>query len=298
MARPYDIRQGSGCPKCAGKKQSGEVCTRLVFALRQFAIYMGLDENKIETETPVRPGQLTRYDITSTFGKKMCITEVGWFKFNDQWHRGKKRAKSDTLKRKQALEDKHRFHAVSNDQKNLEHGTFYEVIMHHTGAKPDDVYRFLNSFLDNHCIKDMKAYYEWVKKSYVNNATAKTRAEIEECIKTKGPWPKQGEDPNSYCRFRSLLTPRGRNYDKYLALLAMKAGHGKGRERRKGKPTIQKPGKSGFKGVCKGSKYSATITQNGKKIWLGIYPTAIEAARAYDAAAKKHYGKNAILNFP
>jgi hypothetical protein len=57
-----------------------------------------------------------------------------------------------------------------------------------------------------------------------------------------------------------------------------------------------------YKGVCrrfecKGIKYRAQITVNREKIMLGTFDTEYEAALVYDAAAKKHHGSFARLNF-
>lgn len=63
----------------------------------------------------------------------------------------------------------------------------------------------------------------------------------------------------------------------------------------------RKIGKSGYRGVHQykdTSRYCAYVSESGKMIYLGMFDSAIEAARARDAAASELYGESAILNFP
>lgn len=46
------------------------------------------------------------------------------------------------------------------------------------------------------------------------------------------------------------------------------------------------------------SKFRAAVTVNGKTKYLGVYASEKAAARAYDDAARKHFGRFAALNFP
>lgn len=58
---------------------------------------------------------------------------------------------------------------------------------------------------------------------------------------------------------------------------------------------------SKYKGICRDKnlkKWLARITFEKKKIHLGCFRDEIEAAKAYDRAAKKYHGDFACLNFP
>lgn len=56
--------------------------------------------------------------------------------------------------------------------------------------------------------------------------------------------------------------------------------------------------KQPFKGVRRaGTRWSARLRMNGREFYLGRFDTAEDAARAYDAAARTHFGRFARLNF-
>jgi len=65
--------------------------------------------------------------------------------------------------------------------------------------------------------------------------------------------------------------------------------------------TVRSDSVSGFKGVywdARAQRWEARIYVAGRGIWLGRFDDLVDAARAYDAAAREHYGEYAWLNFP
>ena len=63
----------------------------------------------------------------------------------------------------------------------------------------------------------------------------------------------------------------------------------------------EKGATSPYKGVswCKAMRqWEAGITVQGRRIQLGFFDDEIEAAQAYDRAARQHFGPYAYLNFP
>jgi HNH endonuclease len=64
------------------------------------------------------------------------------------------------------------------------------------------------------------------------------------------------------------------------------------------KNSCSRKGVSSFKGVCKtvSGKWRSYIAPDRKQIHLGIYTDEIEAAKAYNKAALKYFGKYALLN--
>jgi hypothetical protein len=64
---------------------------------------------------------------------------------------------------------------------------------------------------------------------------------------------------------------------------------------------LKKPSRSKYKGVdwvAEVKRWRARIRVNGKRISLGLFENEIDAAKAYDRAAKKYHGDYAGLNFP
>ena len=57
-----------------------------------------------------------------------------------------------------------------------------------------------------------------------------------------------------------------------------------------------------YRGVSRISSREASwevkIGYDGEQHYIGVFGSAREAAEAYDAAARKHHGANARLNFP
>nr|ANW46657.1 dehydration responsive element binding transcription factor 2C [Haloxylon ammodendron] len=85
----------------------------------------------------------------------------------------------------------------------------------------------------------------------------------------KGCMPGKGGPENLECTFRGV---RQRTWGKWVAEIREPINTGNGTNQQHGK--------------------------RSRRLWLGTFSTAVEAASAYDEAAKAMYGPSAILNFP
>lgn len=63
---------------------------------------------------------------------------------------------------------------------------------------------------------------------------------------------------------------------------------------------VKKDSTNGYKGVYRNNSvyWGARIQKDGKRLYLGNFPTKEDAARAYDEKAKELFGEYAWLNFP
>lgn len=64
---------------------------------------------------------------------------------------------------------------------------------------------------------------------------------------------------------------------------------------------LRRENSTGYKGVTwkrSRQKYAAQITVGGKYKYLGMWDSAVEAALAYDRAARDAFGAFALVNFP
>ncbi len=135
---------------------------------------------------------------------------------------------------------------------------------------------------------------------------------------TDGPkWFAQRKGNNFYAMRRRCV--EGRRYTEYMHLLLCpgigridhRDGDGLNNQRFNLRPathqqnmcnTRKRAGtSSAFKGVswhaCT-SKWAAKLTANKQHHYLGIWSSEEAAARAYDSAAREHFGEFARLNFP
>ena len=64
---------------------------------------------------------------------------------------------------------------------------------------------------------------------------------------------------------------------------------------------VRSDNKLGLKGVSwhkATSRYCASISANGKSVWLGLFDCKVEAAKAYDKKAIELHGEFAYVNYP
>ncbi|KAG5184928.1 hypothetical protein JKP88DRAFT_137719, partial [Tribonema minus] len=54
-----------------------------------------------------------------------------------------------------------------------------------------------------------------------------------------------------------------------------------------------------YRGVCvtREGKWRAVIYKERKQLYLGVFESEVDAAKAHDRAARQHFGDQAMVNF-
>jgi hypothetical protein len=141
--------------------------------------------------------------------------------------------------------------------------------------------------------------YHW----YADKSTVKSRQTFYARTDTR-----QSDAPTKTIRMHCLLVPdcaevdhkNHNTLDNRVYDAATDTGNIRPATVAENRRNMRKPdGKSSqFKGVSwskQNQKWRATITTNGKHIWLGSFESELEASFAYQEAAKKHFGEFACV---
>jgi len=165
-----------------------------------------------------------------------------------------------------------------------------------------------NSDPNDYVIKDQVVHFFIYNQQ--NERVATTIFDVEDLpAVTKHKWCLSGGYPVSFINNKSiklsqfiLKAPKGflvdhKNHDK---LNNLKNNLRICSKRQNGFNQKLKPNNtSGYKGVSAHEyKWASNITVEGKWTGLGRFDNKIDAAHAYDEAARKHFGEFACVNFP